>query len=56
LLSTEAVHVQAHGNLIAATAFLSGRVFEEMEASELDQYDASYPVILAARAKKSIEI
>jgi SAM-dependent methyltransferase len=48
----DAVAVEAHGNVLAATAFLYGLAFEELDSGELDVNDASYPVIVAARAVK----
>ena len=45
-----AVSVEAHGNVFAATAFLYGIAAEEVSISELSPDDANYPVIVAARA------
>jgi glycosyltransferase involved in cell wall biosynthesis len=48
----EAVVVKAHGNVFAATAFLYGLAVEELDRTDLDFADASYPVIVAARVIK----
>lgn len=49
----ESVHVEGHGNVRAATAFLYGLAAEELLAAELDLHDRDYEVIIAARAVKS---
>jgi SAM-dependent methyltransferase len=48
-----AVSVEAHGNIFAATAFLYGIGFEELDLSSLRVDDWKYPVVVAARAVKS---
>ena len=50
----EAVHVEHHGNVFAATAFLQGLAVEDIVAapSKLDPLDQAYPVIVAVRARK----
>lgn len=45
------VRVSAYGNLYSATAFLHGAALEEVSRAKLDHYDASYPVIAAARVQ-----
>lgn len=50
---TSAVEVQQFGNVLAATAFLQGIAFEEMNPASLDVVDPLYPVITAIRATKS---
>jgi SAM-dependent methyltransferase len=44
------VAVEAHGNVFAATAFLYGLAYEELDRADLDMDDPRYPVIVAARA------
>jgi SAM-dependent methyltransferase len=48
----DAVTVEVHGNVFAASAFLYGIATEELEASDLDADDPAFPVIVAARAAK----
>jgi SAM-dependent methyltransferase len=48
----DAVTVEAHGNVLAATAFLYGIATEELYMSDLDAEDTNYPVIVAARVVK----
>jgi len=49
----ENIAVESHGNVLAATAFLQGIAWEELEAHELDYVDLCYPLVLAARATRS---
>jgi glycosyltransferase involved in cell wall biosynthesis len=49
------IAVATHGNVLAATAFLYGLALEELKRAELDVNDASFPVIVTARAIKSLE-
>jgi len=49
------IEVEIHGNVLAATEFLCGRVTEEMRKAELDVADRRFPVILALRARKATE-
>jgi SAM-dependent methyltransferase len=42
--------VHAYGNVFTAIAFLHGLAVEELTAHELEQTDAAYPLIVAARA------
>jgi SAM-dependent methyltransferase len=51
--SPDAVTVEAHGNVFAATAFLYGVAVEEIERADLDVDDDMYPVTVAARAVKA---
>lgn len=44
--------LQVNGNVLAATAFLQGLAVEELERQELEDFDASYPLIIAARVQK----
>ena len=46
------VDVQQFGNVLAATAFLQGLSFEEMDRASLDVVDPLYPVITGIRATK----
>lgn len=46
------VHVEQHGNVLAATAFLQGIALEELDRAALDRPDPLYPVITAIRAAK----
>lgn len=48
----ERVTIEAHGNVLAATAFLYGISAEELSQAELEANDAAYPVIVTARAVK----
>ncbi|WP_095203409.1 methyltransferase [Mesorhizobium carmichaelinearum] len=47
------VQVQQFGNVLAATAFLQGLAFEEVDRKGLDVIDPLYPVITGIRAVKS---
>jgi peptidoglycan/xylan/chitin deacetylase (PgdA/CDA1 family)/SAM-dependent methyltransferase len=47
------VSVEAHGNVLAATAFLHGLVAEELRSEELDYSDPDYEMLIAVRAKKA---
>lgn len=51
----ERVAVRSYGNVLACVAFLLGMAREELSASELDAYDALYPVVVTARAVKGGE-
>ena len=46
-----AVHV--YGNVLAATAFLYGLIYEEMRQEEMDFCDPDYEVVIGVRAVKS---
>ena len=46
------VIVQAHGNVLAAMAFLHGLVSEELRQDELDHFDPNYEVLITMRAVK----
>jgi glycosyltransferase involved in cell wall biosynthesis/SAM-dependent methyltransferase len=46
------VHVEDHGNVFAAVAFLHGMALEEVSKKALDYHDPAYQVIVAARAVK----
>ncbi len=49
-----AVSVYSYGNVLAATAVLTGMAAEELRARELLARDVRYPVIIAARAVKLV--
>ena len=44
----DAVTVEAHGNIYAATSFLYGLSLEELDLSDLKLDDSEYPVAVAA--------
>jgi SAM-dependent methyltransferase len=46
------VAVEAHGNLLVATAFLQGLVTEELTRRELDHHDPDFELIITVRAVK----
>lgn len=48
----DAVRIQSHGNVLAATAFLQGMASRELRLEELEHRDASYPVTITIRAEK----
>jgi GT2 family glycosyltransferase/SAM-dependent methyltransferase len=49
------VHVESHGNVYAATAFLQGLALEEVDRAKLELRDECFPVIVTVRAHKRIE-
>ncbi|CAN5921607.1 hypothetical protein BH23ACT10_BH23ACT10_35520 [soil metagenome] len=46
---TAAIDVAAHGNVLAATAFLQGLADRELTPAELDHTDPAYPMLVTAR-------
>lgn len=46
------IEVEAHGNVLAATAFLHGLAAEELNPEDLTYRDAPYEVLITARAVK----
>jgi SAM-dependent methyltransferase len=50
--STERVSVEAHGNVLAAAAFLYGLAVEDLHPEELDADDPDYELIITVRAVK----
>jgi len=50
--AAEHVQVEAHGNVLAATAFLHGMAKEDLTAAELDYRDRDYEMVLTVRATK----
>lgn len=49
----ENVRVRAHGNVLAAIAFLHGLSVEELSPEELDYCDPDYQLIITVRATKA---
>lgn len=47
------VHVEAHGNVLAAAAFLYGIAAEELRTRELDHVDPDYELLITIRARKA---
>jgi SAM-dependent methyltransferase len=47
------VRVEAHGNVLAAAAFLYGLAAEELSPRELDAHDPDFEVTVAVRAAKA---
>jgi glycosyltransferase involved in cell wall biosynthesis/SAM-dependent methyltransferase len=45
-------HVESHGNVLAAIAFLHGLTAEELTPAELEYHEAGYAVTIAVRAVK----
>lgn len=52
VFTPEQVAVQAHGNVLVATAFLYGLAREELAGNELDYDDPEYEFLVAVRATK----
>lgn len=48
----EQLHVEAHGNVLAAIAFLEGISAQELTGAELDYRDPDYEVLITVRATK----
>jgi len=46
------VSVAAHGNVVAAVAFLHGLAAEDLRPEELDYHDADYELLITVRAIK----
>ena len=44
--------IEAHGNVLAAVAFLHGLAAEDLRPEELDHRDADYELVITARAVK----
>jgi SAM-dependent methyltransferase len=47
------VEVTAHGNVLAAVAFLQGLALEELKRHELDERDPDYELLITVRAVKA---
>ena len=52
----ESVQIEAHGNVLAAIAFLHGLASQELRRQELDTRDADYEVLITVRAVKPEEV
>jgi len=50
---SDRVEVEAHGNVLAATAFLQGLCVDDLSQSELDHRDQRYQMLIAGRAVKA---
>jgi SAM-dependent methyltransferase len=48
------VSVQAHGNVLVATALLYGLASEELQPTEIDYQDPDYEVLITVRAAKPV--
>jgi len=46
------IEVEAHGNVLAATAFLHGLAVRELRKEELDHNDPDYELLITLRAVK----
>ena len=46
------VELEAHGNVLAAVAFLEGLAVRELSKEELDHHDPDYELLIAVRAVK----
>jgi len=46
------VQVEAHGNVLAAVAFLHGLAWQELSQKQLDYLDPDYELLLTVRAQK----
>ena len=52
---TANIRVEAHGNVLAVSAFLQGLAAEELRREELDHFDPDYEMLITVRAVKSEE-
>jgi len=52
VFGADAVEVEAHGNVFAATCFLQGLALEEVSRRKLDIADPAYPLTVTIRARK----
>jgi glycosyltransferase involved in cell wall biosynthesis len=50
----ELVGVEAHGNVLAAVAFLHGLSASELRREELDAHDPDYPLLVTIRAESPV--
>jgi SAM-dependent methyltransferase len=48
----DCVHITAHGNVLAAVAFLHGLASQELRRQELDSVDPDYELLITVRATK----
>jgi glycosyltransferase involved in cell wall biosynthesis/SAM-dependent methyltransferase len=49
------IDVQAHGNVLAAVAFLHGLAMEELQPEEVSYHDPDYEVLITVRAVKRVD-
>lgn len=47
------IAVEAHGNVLVATAFIQGLAAEELTAEELDLYDERFQIVVTGRVEKA---
>lgn len=47
------IHVEAHGNVLVACAFMHGLAADELNPEELNHHDPDYQVLITIRAKKT---
>lgn len=52
LLPDAEIQIEAHGNVLAAAAFLYGAAVEELTEAELDVNDPRFPLIVCARVSR----
>jgi SAM-dependent methyltransferase len=52
IFPTGHVQIEAHGNVLTATAFLYGLATQDLRQIELDYHDPAYEVIITIRAVK----
>jgi len=52
VFSPDGVRVEAHGNVLAASAFLYGMATEELEKRELDVIDPDFQLVITVRAMR----
>jgi SAM-dependent methyltransferase len=49
----ERLRIDAHGNVLATTAFLYGLATEELSRSELDERDPAFELVITVRAERA---
>lgn len=52
VFSEDHIKIQAHGNVLTATAFLYGLATDELRRNELDYCDRDYELLITAKASK----
>ena len=53
LFGADAIRIESHGNVYAATCFLQGLAAEEVDRERLYPRDAAFPVIVSLHARKA---
>ncbi len=53
VFSSDHLRIDAHGNVLAAVAFLHGLATEDLPAGALDDHDRDYEVVITIRAVKT---